>query len=209
MHEIPENYKKYSYLNFSFMVAYTLVASILSIYLKGIGYTDIQLGIVFSVFPLTIIFFIPIIGNLADIVGKKKIIVLALFAEVIAFSLYIFDTNTLLIILARLLDAIAAATLVAILIAKTEDTIKDHRGAKSGFYFSLLSLGQLIAPPVAILLADRYFIKLPFIVAIVIVIGLIFTMYDKKEFHFKKLHRKDFSFLQSIKTFSFYFLTCI
>ena len=201
MHSVDDRYRKYSVVGFLFAVTTALIVSILPIYLKELGYSNTDLGFIFSLFPLAIIFTIPIIGHIADKIGKKKIIILAILAEIVAFSFYIIADNMEMIIISRLLDGIAVTTLTMITIAKVEDVIKKKRGTMTGNYLSLKYIGTMIAAPFSIFIADFFFIKSPFFLSIGIMILLFFFLFNKKDIHFKKLHGKDFNYFENIKKF--------
>ncbi len=200
-HIFTGSYKSYSYINLLFAVVIGLVLAILPIYLKDSGYSNTQIGIVFSVFPLVVAIFVPFIGNIADKVGKKNIIVVAILAEIFALILYIISNSFASIILARLLDAVAATTLAIIILAKVEDTIRTKRGERSGYFLSIGQIGKIVAAPLSILIADFFFIQSPFFVSIAIMIFLFVSLFNKREFHFKRLHKKDFNYFENMKTF--------
>ena len=201
MHIFSHNYKSYSFLGFLFSVAITLVIAVLPIYLDGLGFTDSNIGLIFSVFPLAIIIAMPFIGHIADVVGKRNVIIMAMIAEIVAVVLYIVDANVLFIILGRILEAIAAMTLILITLAKTEDSIRNNRGEKSGIFLSISSFGKIIAAPIAILIADFFFIQAPFMTSIAIIGLLLALLLMKKEVHFKKIHKKDFDYVANIRKY--------
>ncbi len=196
------NFKRLTEINLVFMLALYLVIPILGPYIKSLGYTSTQLGFIFTLFPLTIIFVLPIIGNLSDKMGKKNIIVLAVFFQIIAFLLYIYNTYIICIIVARLLDAVTFATLTIIILAKVEDGIQDKdRGYLGGLFLSIGHIGKVVAPLIGGFLADYFFISFPFFISITIFAFLLIILFDKKEFHFKKIHRGDLDLISNIKYF--------
>ncbi len=195
-------FKRLTEINLVFMLALYLVIPILGPYIKSLGYTSTQLGFIFTLFPLTIIFVLPIIGNLSDKMGKKNIIVLAVFFQIIAFLLYIYNTYIICIIVARLLDAVTFATLTIIILAKVEDGIQDKdRGYLGGLFLSIGHIGKVVAPLIGGFLADYFFISFPFFISITIFAFLLIILFDKKEFHFKKIHRGDLDLISNIKYF--------
>ena len=196
------NFKKLTEVNLIFMLALYLVIPILGPYIKSLGYTNTHLGFIFTVFPLTIIFVLPLIGNISDKIGKKNIIVLAIFFQIVAFILYIYSTHLICILVARFLDAITFATISIITLAKVEDGIQDkNRGYLGGLFLSVGHTGRLIAPLIGGFLADYFFIRFPFFISIIIFSILLILLFDKKEFHFMKIHRQDLNLISDIKYF--------
>lgn len=199
---LDHNFRKLTELNLIFILALYLVIPVLGPYIKSLGYTNTQLGFIFTVFPLAIIFVLPIIGNISDKLGKKNVIVLAIFFQIIAFFLYIYNTYLIFILIARFLDAITFATLTIITLAKVEDGLDGkNRGYFGGLFLSVGHIGKVVAPLIGGFLADYFFIKFPFFVSIIIFAFLLVLLFDKKEFHFKKIHRKDLNLISDLKYF--------
>ena len=101
-----DDYHRYSGAYSIFTVVATLVLTVLSIHLREYGYTDVQLGLVFAIFPFAIMFALPRVGRLADLYGKRKIILIAILIHIISLILYLIPYNIWIVSLARLLDAI-------------------------------------------------------------------------------------------------------
>lgn len=199
---LTRNFRRLTSINLIFTFALHLISPILGPYIKLLGYTNFEVSLIYSLFPLTVILVLPLIGDISDKIGKKRIITLGVVIQILAFVLYLVDTYYTLFFLARIFEAIAAATFTIITLAKLEDGIKDkNRGQLSGLYLSIGHIGRIVAPLLGGLLADYYFIKFPFFVSILIFVGLLMHLFDKKEFHFKKIHRKDFNLIKDIKFF--------
>jgi MFS family permease len=168
----------------AFVFATMLITPVLGPFLQSLGLSSIELGLVFSLMPLTIIFYAPIAGGLSDKVGRSVILRLGLMAGVAAISLYALSSSVVMMGIAKFLEAIAAATAGMMTIAKIEDSLEDtDRGARTGASLSLGYLGKLLAPLAGGLLADAFFVKMPFLVSIVILLVLLsFVANDKKRF---------------------------
>lgn len=201
MYKFVESYKSYSFMGFFFATSVAIILAVLPIYLQGLGYSDSQLGYLFAVFPLVVIFTIPFIGRISDDIGKKKIVILAIVAEIAALSMYLVAANVVMVVASRILEAVAAATLGIITLARVEDSIKSRRGEKSGWYLTFSYLGRVVGGPIAIIMADLLFIQSPFFVAIGILGFLLMLLFDKKELHFKKIHKGDFDYVGNMKRY--------
>lgn len=196
-------YATYTGLNMVFAVSTTLIASILPIYLRHLGYTDVQLGMVYAMFSLSIILFLPLIGNLADVLGKKLIILFAIVAELAAIALYLIDGVPAAIAAARMLDAIAAISLMVLSLVKAQDGIRGsrHFGEKTGYFLSLDHIGRTIAAPASVFLADYFFIRMPFFTAATILSLTLVTLFDKRKFHMKNVRQSSIAPLAAIRSY--------
>jgi len=167
-------YKKFTYLNSLFSFSLALVGPLLAPYLVERGFSPSQLSLIFSVFPFVNIIFMPLFGRLADQVNKKIIIWSGICLEILALILYIISVHWYILIAARFLDALAASLVALLVLAKVEDNIRynKQRGRQTGKYLSWGFLGGLIGPLVGAWLADYFFIRAPFILAIIILFVL-------------------------------------
>ncbi len=161
----------------------------------------------FTVFPFINIIFLPFFGRLADQSSKRLIIIFGIFLEIIALFFYLFPEHWYLVVLARLFDALAASVVALIILAKIEDSISSRaRGKETGNYLSIGYVGGILAPFIGALLADYFFIRLPFIVAIIILTILLLWLYlgDFEHFKYFKIKLSEFSWWEEIKLFLHY-----
>jgi len=198
---LGHNFRKYAEINLMLTFALFLISPILGPYIKSMGYTNTQVSWIFAILPFSIIIFVPIIGNLSDKIGRKSIICMAIFAEIVAYSLYMYDQFLVCIIIARFLDAIAASILPLIVLAKVEDGIKKDRGYLGGLFLSIGWFGKLASPLVGGLLADYFFIRAPFVVSIVIMAVLLLGLLKGTHLKNHKINKNDFNLFADIKTF--------
>lgn len=196
-----DDYHRYSGAYSIFTVVATLVLTVLSIHLREYGYTDVQLGLVFAIFPFAIMFALPRVGRLADLYGKRKIILIAILIHIISLILYLIPYNIWIVSLARLLDAITISSLSMIALAKIEDGVTEKRGEKSGWFLSFGHVGKLVAGVIAAWMADYLFVSAPILLSIILLLFTYLWLYEKEERHFKKLHLKDLSYWTQIRTF--------
>ncbi len=195
------NFRRYTEINLILAFAIYLISPILGPYIKSMGYTNTQTSLIFAVLPLSIMLSVPILGNLSDKIGRKSIICIAILAEIIAYTLYLFDNCLACIIIARFLGAIAASILPLLTLAKIEDGIKKDRGYLSGLFLSIGHIGRLVSPVIGGLLADHFFMKFPFIVSIAIMAALLLCLLKGTKFKLKKIKKSDFNIVSDIKTF--------
>ncbi|MBU0471083.1 MAG: MFS transporter [Nanoarchaeota archaeon] len=189
-------------INILFTFCIYLYYPIISPYIKSMGLDDFQVGLIFSIMPLMMIFSSPIMGRLSDAIGRTNVIIFGLILEISAMAMYIMGSCLWLIVLARILDAVAVSALTLVIISKIEDNLSDkERGKYAGVSFSLAHIGAVIAPVIGGILADKIFVKFPFLLTAVILLVLSFRLAFKTRKVSKKVERKNFDFFGELKTF--------
>ncbi len=197
-------YTKATEINVAFIFAVSMLSPVLAPYIKSLGFDNIQLSLIFAVMPLMIIFSSPVIGRISDNIGRKNVIVAGMLAEIVAICLYMFGTGSAAIIIARMIDAVAATAVSIAALAKIEDCVRDKsRGRYAGASLSIEYIGRLAGPVIGGLLADRLFVQAPFLAAILILAGLILFI-PKKKIARKDIRKKELDLKGAVKTFLSY-----
>ena len=185
-----KDYLHYTFIGVYFNFCMFLIQPVLSPYIKSLGFDDVQLSLLMSFLPITLIIISPLIGRLSDIHGRKSVIHLGIIAYILSLNIYLLANNWFLIALARILDAVAIAAVTLMIVARVEDALSDNeRGKLAGWTFSLQNVTKLLAPVIAGLLADFFFIKAPFITSIYLLLLLtiaLFSLKNGNEKHFKE-----------------------
>ncbi|MFC1753913.1 MFS transporter [Thermoproteota archaeon] len=186
-----------------FMFARFLYMPVLAPYIKGVGLNDFQTGIVLSAFGLVVFLTAPIIGHLSDKIGRRAIMLIGLLASIMGIALYIIDQVWWTFMLARALMAIGFIAVVIVGIARIEDNIDDKdRGKYSGWSLTLIDAARIFAPPLGGLLADYYFVKMPFFVAIVLMaVQLIYLILAKKQYKTRHITKSDLDLFGLLRAF--------
>lgn len=197
-------YTKATEINVAFIFAISMLSPVLAPYIKSLGFDNIQLSLIFAVMPLMIIFSSPVIGRISDNIGRKNVIVAGMLAEIVAICLYMFGTGSAAIIIARMIDAVAATAVSMAALAKIEDCVRNEaRGRYAGASLSIEYIGRLAGPVIGGLLADRLFVQAPFLAAILILAGLILFI-PKKKIARKDIRKKELDLKGAVKTFLSY-----
>lgn len=196
-------YKRATEFYVLFMFAIFLVSPVLPTFLKSQGLTDVELGILYSLMPLFLIFITPVLGKLSDGWGRNRIIYGVVIAEIIAFFSYSFSSHWALIALTRLVDGLCVTTITVLSIARIEDTVSKKRGAMAGASFSIEYFGRLIAPLLGGFLADYFFVRAPFLVTLAILCLSLILLHTDKEFK-HPIKREDLHWMTNIKAFLSY-----
>ncbi|OUL18772.1 MFS transporter [Nostoc sp. T09] len=145
----------YQELNFQIICAICLVAvlgvsSVTPVFptlAKALNINPKSLGLLVTVFTLPSLILGPIVGILADRLGRKKIIVPALFLFGIAGTACGFVRDFNLLLWLRLLQGIGAAPLLSLSITLIGDIYKgDRRTTAMGYNASVSSIGTASYP---------------------------------------------------------------
>ena len=193
-------YMKFTEISAFFIFSIYLFNPILSPYIKSLGFTDMQLSVLFSILPLSIVVFSPIVGKLSDISGRRIVIVSGIALEILAILLYIFGRSFALMSIARVFDAIAVVTVTMVSLAKVEDAIGYRkRGEYTGWTESLSYAGRLMAPVIGSMTAEIFFIEAPFFISVILLLALFFFLFKKEKM--PKMAIKNYNPLTEIKEF--------
>ncbi len=195
------NPKRYTAITFLTTLSTSLVVAILTLYLKKQGYSHQMIGVMLGIFPLVAIFGTPLMGILADQIGKRRILIYAALGQILALLFYLVGGSITLIITGRILDGLSSTTLALISLAKVEDLIKKDRSQKNGALLSLAHVGQLIGPPTALFLAESYFLEIPFIISITILAGILTLLIFTKEEHISHPAKFDIHLFDAFRNF--------
>lgn len=188
-------YKKFTAINVVFAFSTTMVASLLAPYLESVGFLNWQISLMFVVFPLVSITILPFVGSIADKFSKRFIIWIGIWMQIIALLLYLVDEFWTVIVLARILDGLAAAIVTLIVLAKIENTLeKGHRARQTGWSLSFIYIGELIGPLIGAYLADYFFIQFPFLISVLLLIILSFFVFENKKNKLAGATRKVFRY---------------
>lgn len=164
---------------FVVMFGYEVPAPILSRIAEGVGVTDARVGLVMTAFAVPGVLFVPLTGLLADLYGRRRVLVpsLVLFAAAGLATVAVGDFPTLLGL--RALQGLAFAGILPISVVVLGDVYEAADGsAAQGFRTSAAGAAVTVVPPVAALLAGYgwnvpfLLFGLVFLVAVVVVVAV-------------------------------------
>ena len=121
---------------------------------KALGISAQQVGLLITVFTLPGVLLTPILGILADRIGRKKILIPSLFLFGIAGTLCAFTSNFTLLLVFRFLQGVGAASIGSLNVTLIGDIYKGkERAAVMGYNASVLSVGTASYPAIGGVLA--------------------------------------------------------
>lgn len=147
------------------MVLYSFIIPMVP-YLK-VTYTlnASMMGILFSMYAISLFLTTPFFGRLTDRVGRKYTILIGLFSLTVSTLLFAFSTSIFMLLLARFIQGAAAAASWTAGFALLADLFhKEQRGPVMGIALTGISTGTLLGAPISGFLFDLGGYQLPFII---------------------------------------------
>lgn len=196
-------------------LGYGIIIPVLYTYSKKFGLSDIQNGLLFSLFSLCQLIATPIIGRLSDKYGRKPLLAISLIGSAISFFMMAFAPSAIFLFIARALDGITAGNVPVISAIISDTTDEKNRGKGFAILGASFGFGFVVGPAISSFTVGISS-ALPFIIAgIVSSIATLLTFVilketnkhigevkDKNAFNFKALFRdlkdKNIAYLLSI-----------
>ncbi len=121
----------------------------LPLYIEHIGASKQEIGIVMGSFAIGMLLFRPVLGTLADIRGRKIVLLIGMSAGAIAPLGYLFIKTILPLMVIRAFHGISIAAFATAYITLVSDLAPEHRRGEIVGYMSLVSpLGVGIGPAI-------------------------------------------------------------
>lgn len=183
-------------------LGYGIIIPVLYTYSQKFGLTDIQNGLLFSLFSLCQLIATPIIGRLSDKYGRKPLLAISLIGSSVSFFMMAFAPSAIFLFLARALDGITAGNIPVISAIISDTTDEKNRGKGFAILGASFGFGFVFGPAIASFTVGIN-AALPFIIAgIVSSIAVLLTFVilketnihigevkDKNAFNFKALFK--------------------
>jgi MFS family permease len=155
-----------------------IIAPLTPIYALDLGATGIWLGMIFSGFSLSRAIFMPLIGRLSDVSGRKRFITVGLLIYSVISLLYLFAADVFTLVLIRFVHGFASAMVIPIAMAYVgETTKKGHEGEAMGTFTIALFLGIGMGPFLGGILYDTFSMAMVFIVMAALSTFALFTSF--------------------------------
>lgn len=143
------------------MIGMSMVIPFLPLFIKDLGVTELSelkrwSGLVFSGVFMTAIFATPIWGWLGDKVGKKKMVIRAIFGLAVSQFLIGLSQDVYQLFLFRMIQGALSGFIAASLALVSSSTPKEKSGYAIGLLASSTAAGNLLGPFVGGLLADAF-----------------------------------------------------
>lgn len=187
-----------------FLFIFGIFSPFLSPYLALKGFTKSEISLIFAFAPFGLIFLSAIFGKLADIVGRKKILVFSIIAIIGSMIAYILvpNKNFILILIASFVMEIAHQ----VYLDTSRERVQDHfnnksRGFSTGIFESLGNIGSLIGITIGTSLVLILPISVILKITLVLFIILFVFGFITKDVNNNRPLKHDLNFFANMKDF--------
>lgn len=133
------------------LLGLTIIIPLLPLYAVRFEATPFVVGALAATYPLMQLIGGPLLGGLSDRFGRKPILVISQIGTFTGFILLGFSNSLLLLFLARVIDGLSGANIVAAQAAITDSTTEKTRSQGLGLIGAAFGLGFTIGPVIAII----------------------------------------------------------
>ena len=175
----------------SFWVTVSTIYMTLPIYFKLVGLSTTEIGVLIALGTLSGAFSTIFLGWLSDRIGRKFLLVLALFSYSVCFLFFYFFQGFGYFVIFRLIEGVGAFSVPALATAIVADIFPtEKRGQAMGVYESVGGIGKTLGPLIAGLVLtmgsfSTYFIfcSLSVFISVFIVLILLKETLPQKKAH--------------------------
>jgi len=151
---------------FTDSVLYYLLVPLLPHYAKTLGLSQMEVGILFGAYASAILAGTWPLGRLSDRIGRRKPFLWGLVGLAATTVLFAFASSYPLLLLARVLQGLAAAaTWTSGLALLAEGFPSERRGQAMATAFAAANIGVLLGPPISGFLMESFGPRSPFLLA--------------------------------------------
>jgi DHA1 family tetracycline resistance protein-like MFS transporter len=155
-------------------VGYTVLIPVLPLFAERLGASNLQVGLILTVYALAQLLFLPAWGWVSDRIGRRPVILLSLFGTVCSFVALAFADSIGMIYFARVLAGFFAASIGTAQAVVTDVTTPAERASGMGIIGAAFGAGLVVGPVLGGLTAELDQ-KAPFY-AVAILAGLNFAV---------------------------------
>lgn len=134
-----------------------LLMPTLPMFIKQLGGSESQVGLIIGVFTISAVIFRPIIGGLMDRFGRRAFIISGLLFFAITMYFYDWVTGIIFLVILRILHGVSwAVATTSIGTAVTDVIPQSRRGEGMGWYGLAMTLGMALGPIIGLWVTKSY-----------------------------------------------------
>ncbi|MEN9612756.1 MAG: hypothetical protein RLZZ628_3570 [Bacteroidota bacterium] len=138
------------------LIGFGLVMPILPVYIKNMGATNIEIGMITALYAIMNFIFTPLLGSYSDRFGRRPILLTTIFLNVIAFFVFGLANSLPLLIISRLFSGIGSANISAAQAYISDISTPENRAKSMGIIGVAFGLGFVLGPLFGALLNQAY-----------------------------------------------------
>ncbi|MDQ8736869.1 MFS transporter [Paenibacillus sp. LHD-38] len=167
--------------NLFLFVAFYMLYPTLPPFIKGMGGSESQIGLVMGAFALSAVLFRPLVGGLLDRFGRRPFIVWGILLFTLAMYLYGWVGGIAVLIGLRILHGLSWAVSTTAMITSITDMIPSaRRGEGMGWFSSSMTLAMAIGPLLGIWVAQDLSYSALFLFAVVLSVAALLLTFGSK-----------------------------
>ncbi|MEK5437678.1 MULTISPECIES: MFS transporter [Paenibacillus] len=152
-----KNYIMLTLTAFLLFSGFYLLMPTLPMFIKQLGGSESQVGLIIGVFTISAVIFRPIIGGLMDRFGRRAFIISGLLFFAITMYFYDWVTGIIFLVILRILHGVSwAVATTSIGTAVTDVIPQSRRGEGMGWYGLAMTLGMALGPIIGLWVTKSY-----------------------------------------------------
>jgi DHA1 family tetracycline resistance protein-like MFS transporter len=152
------------------LLGFTLVMPLLGPFAEHYEFSDLQIGLLFSAYPVCQLVAGPILGRLSDRYGRRPVLVFSQAGTALSFLILGLSRDFRVMLFARLLDGASGGNILVAQAYVADVTLPEHRARGMGLIGMAFGIGFVLGPLLGGLLVGPppvadWRLRLPFLVA--------------------------------------------
>ncbi len=136
------------------LLGFGLVIPILPNLTEKMGATPFMIGAILSVYSLMNFLFMPLLGSLSDRYGRKPIMMISVFMNLVSYILFAYSKSYELLFISRLIAGIGSANIGTAQAMITDISSPENRAKSMGMIGAAFGLGFIFGPPIGGLVVE-------------------------------------------------------
>jgi MFS transporter, DHA1 family, tetracycline resistance protein len=136
------------------LMGFGIVVPILAFCSKQYGASGMTLGLILGSFSAMQFLFSPIWGRLSDRIGRRPVLMISLFGNILGFGTFAFASNVAMLFATRIFSGIASASISTAQAYIADTTDEQSRSREMARISMAFGLGLILGPPIGGLLSS-------------------------------------------------------